>query len=208
MKMDSFGCRQREVTMSDDEWVTVGNRKSAREGIDTRKKEGSVPQTYMGSANNSSQYERERRSAYWEEVRAQQEAEAAARERQRQIEYQRSTRNTEANFPSLVRRPTTTDLSPAPVLSYQLASVREPAPKRDRLEEDDVYIPPIEIRVRKSRISMVDERPEYLRVPSVEEDLDAKYAGLELLDPDEEAAEWEEFELNTDLGIVGRQFDL
>ncbi len=194
--------------MSDDEWVTVGNRKSAREGIDTRKKEGSVPQTYMGSANYSSQYERDRRSAYWEEVRAQQEAEAAARERQRQIDYQRSTRNTEANFPSLVRRSTTTDSSPAPVLSYQVPAVRE-MQKRARVEEEEEYIPPIEIRMRKkSTLSMLDERPEYLRAPAVEEDLDAKYAGLELLDPDDEAAEWDAFELNTDLGIVGRQFDL
>jgi hypothetical protein len=220
--------------MSDDEWTTVGNRKSAREGIDTRKKEGSVPQTYMGSAQKSTQYERERRSAYWEEQYRIREEENLARERQKQIDFQKSIRNTEANYPSLVSRATVLQSSSKPVLSFRTESVVDPRQmKRDRVEEskctpvepgarkkpvlvvmddpvEDVHtIPPVEFRLRTSTLGgMIDERPEYLQVVEEEEDLDEKYGGLEMMDPEDGMAEWDEFELNGELEIVGREFDI
>jgi hypothetical protein len=78
--------------MSNNEWTTVGRRKQAREGIDTRKKEGSVPQTYMGSFGVSNveeteekgriefvrvpQYRLDRSNAYWDQIRAEKAAES------------------------------------------------------------------------------------------------------------------------------------
>lgn len=198
--------------MSDDEWITVGNRKGAREGIDTRKKEGSVPQTYMGSAQNSAQYERERRSRYWEEQYRIREEEKMALERQRQIDYQRSIRNTEANYPSLVSRSVVTQSAEKPVLSYRTVRIVEPpVVKRDRVEEkEEKVVPaPMEMRLRdQSRFGMLDERPEYLQVVEEEEDLDEKYGDLETMDPEDGMNEWEEFELNGELEIVGREFDI
>jgi hypothetical protein len=199
--------------MSDDEWITVGNRKGAREGIDTRKKEGSVPQTYMGSAqNNSAQYERERRSRYWEEVRARKEEEDLARERQRQIDYQKSIRNTEANYPSLVSRAVVSQSVSKPVMCYRTVRIVDPpVVKRDRVEEkEEKVVPaPMEMRLRsQSRFGMLDERPEYLQVAEEEEDLDEKYGDLETMDPEDGMNEWEQFELNGDLEIVGREFDV
>jgi hypothetical protein len=55
---------------------------------------------------------------------------------------------------------------------------------------------------------MLDERPEYLQVAHPEEDLDEAYTGLECMDPEYGMAEWDEFEVNGDLGIVGREFDI
>ena len=210
--------------MSNNEWTTVGRGK-AREGIDTRKKEGSVPLTYMGSFGVSNveetegkgritfvhvpQYRLDRSNAYWDQIRAQKAAEEAEKERQRQIEYQRSIRNTEANFPSLVHRSVVVESMERETLSYQSGKVRV-APQEHKRERKVGYIvPPVEIRVRKSRISMLDERPEYLRVAEPEEDLDAKYLGIAKIgDMEEEQAEWEEFEMNEELGDVGEEFDI
>jgi hypothetical protein len=56
---------------------------------------------------------------------------------------------------------------------------------------------------------MLDERPEYLRVAPAEEDLDAKYMGVSKVgDTYADELEWEEFEMNEELGDVGEEFDL
>jgi hypothetical protein len=205
------------------EWQ-VGRGK-AREGIDTRYQGRIGAPNAKGSFGVSNveeteekgritfvhvpQYRLDRSNAYWDQIRAQKEAEEAEKERQRQIEYQRSIRNTEANFPSLVHRSVVVESMERETLSYQSGKVRV-APQEQKRERKVGYIvPPVEIRVRKSRISMLDERPEYLRVAEPEEDLDAKYLGIAKIgDMYEEQAEWEEFEMNEELGDVGEEFDI
>lgn len=190
--------------MSDDEWITVGKPK-AREGIDTRYK-GKPIGAPADKGERSSQYELEQLRSYWDQVRAAKEAEEAAREKQKQIDFQRSIRMTAENYPMLVK---TAAISSRPALSFaKFTVVAEPSVEEE--EEEEVYLPPVEIRVgKRSRdLNMVDERPEYLQVPEEDEDLEAKF-GLDTNgDAWEEEAEWEEFELRADLGIVGREFEI
>lgn len=194
--------------MSDDEWVTVGARKSAREGIDTRRKGwiGAPADKGERYSSSSSQNELEELRSYWEQVRAAKEAEEAAREKQKQIDFQRSIRMTAENYPMLVK---TAAKSSRPALSFaKFTVVSEPSVEEE--EEEEVYLPPVEIRVgkRSRELNMVDERPEHMQSPEEDEDLEAKF-GLDTNgDAWEEVDEWEAFEQNDDLGIVGRQFEI
>lgn len=196
--------------MSDDEWITVGKPKASREGIDTRYKGKPIGAPNVQgerSSSSMSQSELQQLRSYWEQVRAAKEAEEAAREKQKQIEYQRSTRYTLANYPMLVN---TASISSRPALSFKVPRVIEPPSDIPEADEEEVYVPPVEIRVgkRSREVNMVDERPEHMQSAEEYEDLEAKF-GLDTNgDAWEEVDEWESFEQNDDLGIVGRQFDI
>lgn len=136
------------------------------------------------------------------------------KEKEEAKQKSQSMRYTVANYPKLS---STTTTQPVSVGNYRLA-MNKNIPTEEKKESkrlrhrDDFIEPPFIIRnARPIKMGMLDERTKEVFVAEDDEPvekLNQKYQNTREGNEEKERSEWDEFEWNADIGIVGRQFDL